>query len=86
MVVYRYNKVKKEVDYERMDIVLIIGFDKGVVVMIEYLVVEIKGMFENMGLVVKNGRYFNEIIWSEDGEWLFLKLKKYNIVGEKKEK
>lgn len=51
-----------------MDIVLIIGFDKGVVVMIEYLVVEIKGMFENMGLVVKNGRYFNEIIWSEDGE------------------
>ena len=86
LAAYRYNKVKKEVDYERMDIVLITGFDKGAVAMTEYPVAEIKGMPENMGLAVKNGRYLNEIIWSEDGERLFLKLKKYNTAGEKKEK
>lgn len=86
LAAYRYNNGKKEVDHAKMDIVVINGIDKETLEVIEYPVKEMKGMPENMGLAVKNGRYRNEIVWSEDGERLFLKLKKYEAEVKKEQK
>ena len=86
LAAYQYTKTKEKVDYAKMEILLISGIGKDDLEVTECPVEEIKGMPENMGVAVKNGRYSNEILWSENGDRLFLKLKKYEATEAKKEK
>ncbi len=86
LAAYKYNKIEKKIDYPNINIVVISGIDSKASESIEYPVKEIRGMPENMGLAVKTEKYSNEITWSNDGERLFLKIKKYDLKDDKKGK
>ncbi len=85
LAAYRYNRLKEEVDYAKMDIVLINGIDEENIEVIEYPVAEMKDMPDRMGPAVKSGPYSNAITWSKDDQRLFLKLKKYKQKEGKKD-
>ena len=83
---YKYNKIKEEVDYGDMHIIVIGGIDAGAHTSIEYPVKEIKGLPENMGPVTKAGKNSNNITWSNDDERLFLKINEHDQEDENKDK
>jgi len=83
---YKYTKEKDEVDYTNMSIAVTSGIKAGTIESTEYPAKEIDGFAENMGLAVKAGNKSNEIIWSQDGNRLFVKIKAYDQEEEAKEK
>ena len=82
---YKYNKVEEKIDYANMQIVVISGIESEASESMEYPVKEIEGLSENMAPAIKFEHYSNEINWSNDGERLFIKIKKYDQLEEEKE-
>ncbi len=85
LAAYRYNKAEGKIDHSNMNILVISGIDAEVSESVAYPVKDLKGVPEDMGLAVKSGKFANEITWSDDGNRLFLKIKKYGQSDEKKE-
>lgn len=90
LAAYKYTntkvKEKEEIEFEKMNIVVVSGIDSKALQSFEYSVNDFQGMPEQMGLAVKSGRTANEITWSKDGERLFIKIKKYDQDKDKKAK
>ncbi len=86
LAAYKYNKLKKKVDYINMSIVVVSGINSDNPESFEYLVKDFQGMPDNMGPAVKFAQYSNKITWSNDGERLFIKIKEYDQNKEKKGK
>ena len=76
LAAYKYTKVKKKIDYATMSIIVIDGVDDQTSKFIEYPTKEIKGIPKNRQLATRFGKAPNQITWSNDGERLFIKLKK----------
>lgn len=90
LAAYKYTntkvKEKEEIEFEKMNIVVVSGIDSKAPQSFEYSINDFQGMPEQMGLAVKSGRTANEITWSKDGERLFIKIKKYDQDKDKKAK
>lgn len=84
LAAYKYNQKEKEIDYPNMSIVVLGNIGSGQMEAVEYPVKEIKEMPENMGLAANTGKSSDGIIWSKDGDRLFLKLKKQDKEEDKK--
>ncbi len=84
LAAYKYNKKEKEIDYSGISILVLNNIHSGQLEAVEYPVEEIKEMPENMGLAANSGKS-SDITWSEDGERLFVKLKKNEHKEDDKE-
>ncbi len=74
----KYNRIKDSVDIANMSIVIVSEIDSEKVKYSEYMLKDIEGMPEKMGLAVRIPNYANEITWSNDNERLFIKIRKYD--------
>lgn len=79
----KYTKLKKKIDFENMSINVISGIDSDHPETIEFKIKDIKGMPEGMGPAVKLAQYSNKIVWSNDDERLFIKIREYDSPDEK---
>lgn len=86
LAAYKYSIDKEKIDYTNMKIVVVSGIEAKAPKSFEYVVKDFKGMPEYMGPAVKSGRYSNKIVWSKDGERLFIKIKTFDQDTEKKDK
>ena len=84
LAAYKYNKKEKQVDYMNMNIVVIDKVNSDESAITEYPVKEMEGLAEKMGPAIRAGRGTSKIIWSKDGDRLFIKLKKYQTKEPKK--
>jgi len=78
---YKYNikeqeKEEKEIDYSSLSIVVVEGIDTDNVETIEYPAREMDDLPEDSGLAASMEKTANDIVWSKDGERLFVKIKK----------
>ncbi|MEM6801992.1 MAG: prolyl oligopeptidase family serine peptidase [Bacteroidota bacterium] len=85
LAAYKYTQDKEEIDFAGIHILIASEIDTKAISWNEYVADEIKGMPENMVIGVKNESASNEIRWSEDGERLFIKIKKQEAKKEEKE-
>jgi len=81
----KYKKVKEKIDFLDMRIIVISRIDSNHHKSSEYAVKDITGMPKNMGPAVKIPSYPNKITWSNDNEHLFINIKKYESLKEKKQ-
>ena len=81
----KYKKVKEKIDFLDMRIIVISGIDSNHHKLSEYEVKDITGMPKIMGPAVKIPSYPNKITWSNDNERLFINIKKYESLKEKKQ-
>lgn len=86
LVALRYEKSGEEIDFENMSVNVISGIGSDHPEAIEYVVKDMKGMPEGMAPAVTFAQYSNEIIWSNDDERLFIKIKEYDSPVQKEEK
>ncbi len=75
LAAYQYHKKENKNDYSNVRIVVIDRINSGDTEILEYPVKEIKEMPEGMELAVSPGKTESTIVWSKDGERLFVKLK-----------
>lgn len=77
-----YNLKKEKADYKNMNIILISGIDKGVPAKSEIIVEDLKGMPELMGPATRSGQLTHPIVWSQNSDRLFIKIKEYKDEAE----
>ena len=85
LVALKYNRIKDNVDYANMSIVVVSGIDSEKVEYSEFMLKDTEGMPEKMAPAVRIPNYANEIIWSNDNERLFIKIRKYDSETGNKE-
>ena len=76
LAAYKFSKEEKEVKYGSISIIVVEGINSTNTESLEYSVREIEGIPEGMGFAASPGKTNNNIIWSKNGERLFVKLKK----------
>ncbi len=76
LAAYKYNKKGKATDYSSVSIVVTKNIDSGNAELVEYPVTDIKDMPDDRGFAVEPGNNRLDLVWSKDGNRLFVKLKK----------
>lgn len=85
LAAFKFNKKKKETDYGSLSMVVVEGVDADLPNLIEYAAKEMEGLPKDRGLAASPGKKQNNILWSKDGQRLFVRLKEIKS-GEEKEK
>lgn len=79
---YKYNMEEDEVAFANVNVVIISGINAETTETVEYTAKDIEGFGDKMGFAVNSP---NEIVWSKDGDRLFLKVKEYAPMDKKGE-
>lgn len=82
----KYNMIDEEIDFENIRISLVKNLYDDISQSIEYSEIDLEEVAENMGIAVKSGQGSYPLVWSNDKERLFLKIKKYEDKPAKQKK
>ena len=78
----RYNVIKKKIDYENMNLLIVSDIGSDSPSISAYPVSDISGMPENMSFAADTATRINNISWSQDEQRLFLNICEYDTLNE----